>query len=671
MMSEQQVMRNLSGTAEVVTLAEDDKDGPRKVKLRFADETPIRMPWGDEEVFGHKRGEFDFSTLERWCSVLARSFSNTIDAAIGVVEKAWVEAHVSYAMVRLDDSEDAKEYARKLEAGILKDVSMGTRIMGFEKTNKKGSEGRQYRITSWQPMEISAVAVGKIAGAEVLQLNSIQPEEERKMSDKEGDVKVTVNANADELRKAADDAAAAEKGRVKAVLALKERFSYVPDAGKVADEVLAAGGGEAEFRAAIDPKIEAALREQATPAGQRKSLEKKTIGMSDKEVRKFSQMRLIRSQLPNATQAERDDAGFEIEVCAEAYKRHRATDGVTAAGAGAVTIPYDIYLGDIAAGRKDVAEYLYKMRGAQMRQYNVDGAEAAALIGTDHLAGSYIDILRATSMLLPRCMPLRGLVGNVEIPRLKTSVNPSWMATTVQGADQAGSTPEWDKVELSPKKLYVVTVIGHTQIAQSNPAVEALLRFDQAWEHGLKLDSGGLVGSGTGNEPTGVFNAADVIDATPTGANGWTPTEATLRPALIDMKTAVAKANGLMPDASFYCTPDFVGTCQKTKTGAEAGDLGFVWNDNAPMRPLITFPAVMSTQMPSDRTKGSGNNLHGVLFGSLGTCIYAEWGAGYDVLTDPYTYRDRGGVKISTLCHADFALRQPKMLAKLDGVKLS
>lgn len=287
------VTRHLSGTAELVPLDQAHAAGgdeERRVKFQFANEDPIKLPWGDQEVFGHKRGEFDFSKLNNGAPFL-RDHDNSIDSVIGVIEKAWVEGRKSYAIARLDKGEQAREYIRKVENGMLKDVSMGVAIMGAERIKKLDGGGSEWRITSWQPKEVSAVAMGRIQGAELISLNSIGGD--GKMSGDNTGSAAKVEDRPVDTAKMATDAKATADARVKDVLAMGERFAYA--GGKeVASDILKAGGGMEEFLAKIDPKLQQHLKEASSPEGQRKALEDKRVGMSEKDVKNFSYANIFR-----------------------------------------------------------------------------------------------------------------------------------------------------------------------------------------------------------------------------------------------------------------------------------------------------------------------------------------------------------------------------------------
>lgn len=86
----------------------------------------------------------------------------------GVVESARVANGQGVAVVRFDTAEndpDADKLFRKIANGIVQNVSVGYRTHKIEKVAAEGEKIPTYRVTSWTPFEISAVAMGADDGA--------------------------------------------------------------------------------------------------------------------------------------------------------------------------------------------------------------------------------------------------------------------------------------------------------------------------------------------------------------------------------------------------------------------------------------------------------------------------------------------------------------------------
>lgn len=91
-----------------------------------------------------------------------------LDHVLGVVERAWLEDGVGKATVRFaKDDEEADKVWRKVQDGIIRNVSVGYSINKFEQVEGGDDKIPVYRATDWEPMEISLVPIGADASAGV------------------------------------------------------------------------------------------------------------------------------------------------------------------------------------------------------------------------------------------------------------------------------------------------------------------------------------------------------------------------------------------------------------------------------------------------------------------------------------------------------------------------
>jgi Caudovirus prohead serine protease len=82
-------------------------------------------------------------------------------AVIGVVEKASLENGVGTATVRFADTADVADLWRKVETGILRNISVGYSVYKYERQPQADNEEvPTYLATDWEPTEISVVPVG-------------------------------------------------------------------------------------------------------------------------------------------------------------------------------------------------------------------------------------------------------------------------------------------------------------------------------------------------------------------------------------------------------------------------------------------------------------------------------------------------------------------------------
>jgi phage head maturation protease len=121
-------------------------------------------------------GAVDLSRLNNGASVLAAHDSWGLDGVIGVVERAWLQDAVTdagrtregRALIRFADTPDVAPILRKVEDGIIRNVSVGYRTHAAEEV-ERGSRDTPavIRATSWEPLELSLVPIGADAGAHV------------------------------------------------------------------------------------------------------------------------------------------------------------------------------------------------------------------------------------------------------------------------------------------------------------------------------------------------------------------------------------------------------------------------------------------------------------------------------------------------------------------------
>ena len=76
---------------------------------------------------------------------------------IGVVEKAWVENKVGYAIVRFDTHEKAEQIFNSVKSGIIKNMSFGYEITDAWEVLNLLDDGEDSYKVSTIPFEISFI----------------------------------------------------------------------------------------------------------------------------------------------------------------------------------------------------------------------------------------------------------------------------------------------------------------------------------------------------------------------------------------------------------------------------------------------------------------------------------------------------------------------------------
>ena len=575
----------------------------KTVTLSFSSEAPYERYWGNE-ILDHGNGAMDMTRLERNAPLL---FNHDPDKVIGAVEKAWIENGKGMAKVRFGESKRAKEVLKDVEAGVLKNVSVGYQILEMvEEGKRNGLE--TYRVTKWQPLEVSIVSIP--ADTTVGIGRGLDAETEVKIQNKKEAIKMPeeVKTSKEDLTKVREEARKEERKRVSEIRAIGEKVGNEELARQFIDN----GKSVDAFREAI--------LEQFNPQPKVDTKSSEEVGMSDKEVRQYSIVRAINAMLNPTSRRAQEAAKFEFEVSEEAQSKF----GVEARG---VMVPFDVLKRNMVAG-------------------SVPGAN---VVSTDLMAGDFIELLRNRSAVINRASIMAGLNGNVAIPR-QTS------ASTIQDLSETGAITAsdlgLDQVTLSPKRTGGEVNYSKQLLAQSSIDVENLIRNDLIKEIALRIDYNAINGSGTANAPTGILNTTGV-GLVSLGTNGAAPTWADI----VALESKVEAANAGDEGAAAYIVNAKTNGYFKT-TPKEPGYPTYMVDKGQ----MNGYQVAVSNQMPSNLTKGTGTNLSAIAFGNFSDLMIGFWG-GIDLIVDPYTQKETGLVSVLADQFYDVAVRHPESFA--------
>lgn len=95
-----------------------------------------------------------------------------IRSVIGVVENASLQKNQGVATVRFDSGVDGSEAMRKVQEGILRNVSVGYRVHKMQEVGAGADKIPVLRAVDWEPHELSMVPIGADAAAGVRSADS-------------------------------------------------------------------------------------------------------------------------------------------------------------------------------------------------------------------------------------------------------------------------------------------------------------------------------------------------------------------------------------------------------------------------------------------------------------------------------------------------------------------
>jgi HK97 family phage major capsid protein len=263
--------------------------------------------------------------------------------------------------------------------------------------------------------------------------------------------------------------------------------------------------------------------------------------------------------------------------------------------------------------------------------------------------------MRAGARLMP------GLIGDVAFPRRATDSVATWRS---EGGVATQSDPTYEQMTLSPKRLTTYTEFTHQFLRQSTLDVEMEIQDVLYYAIANALDKAVFTGSGTSNQPTGLF--ASSINNGDHGSNGTALNWANL----VKLEQMVAEDNGLTESAAYVTNPTAASVMKQTLKTTYQG--GFLWDQLAdPVAPfgrINGYPAYSSNIIPNNLTRGSGTNLSAVVFGNFADILIGQWGA-IDLIVNPYSKDTYGVVRVVIAGYYDMGIRHVESFAAIEGLK--
>lgn len=357
--------------------------------------------------------------------------------------------------------------------------------------------------------------------------------------------------------------------------------------------------------------------------------------ISDKDKEQIKKYSFLKAGLAASKNIQPD--GFEREMHQETVKDHREAGIDTPSGVG-------------------IPRLVFGLKAKEERILTV-ATEGTDIVETTF--GGLIPALRANPIVVQAgARVLSGLQGDQQFPRNNGNTSGAWEGETDAGAD---TTATFNNLTLTPTRFGLRTDVAKKALLQSNPDLEQFVRDEIILTIENGVDVGAINGSGASNQPTGVLNQSGIGDVAG-GTNGLAPAYS----HLVDLETDVTAANGQTGGASYVTTPGAVGTLKKTEL--TTGGTGFViWQGQ---NEVNGYPILRSTNVPSNLTKGTGTNLHAIIFGLWRELLIGQWG-GMDLLMDPYTQADTATVRFLINIWIDVGARQAAQFSAMQDAIIS
>ncbi len=596
-------------------------EAKRTVELSFASEAPVERWFGDE-ILECTPGACDMNRLNNGGALLLQ---HNPDDQVGVVEKAMVAGGKCRAVVRFSKSARAQEIFQDVCDGIRSLVSVGYAVKNMVLVESDDTDGDTYRVSSWEPYEISLVSIPADSSVGVGRSQPNPAAEAARNLNPSPPMEV--------ITPPAAPAGAAPRSLAPEGLPESQRMSEIRAIGanfKVPQERVIKALAENEtldvFRQWV---LETHLKSAPVDVNP-------NIGLDTKAKRRYSITRAISCIANN-----RPLDGLEREASDECQKKFRRE----APPAGFI-VPHDIAEfqdREMVAAMFRVNPALERSAYGQKLSRSLSAsvfASGGALVGTELLGGSFIELLRNRTLLAQLGVgTMSGLVGNIAIPRQSSASTAYWLA---EGDSITASTQGLAQVGATPHKLGASTAYSKQLLAQASIDSEAFVRDDQMRVLAIAKDLAGISGTG-GKQPLGILNG-------PTGVGSITYGGTCTWAKVLENESTVFTANA-----------------------DNLGAIAFLMNITTRNK-WKSIPRIAASTMPlflvDDKNQANGYDcnvtnqilttatpvVNQTIFGVWNQAMFCDW-AGMDVVVDPYTQATSGNVVVTMAMWTDFIVR--------------
>lgn len=641
----------------LTAVAQEEGSG---IRFEFSSEEPVQR-WFGAEVLSHAPGAADLTRLRSGGLHLWNHDPNVVlgritNCDIGANRKGWVET--KWSPNTLEPGSEERKRRVDIEAGITTNASF---LYEIREAVDMGED--RILVTKWSPLEASTVPIPaditvghseSAQGADRSQPPIAPPVVEQqpeapplaavgsRAAEATLDVKlpptsptimtVETPPNAEEaVRSAVASAATAERLRVTSISRMCKTHN-MPET--LADELISNGRSLEEAQAIVLEKLGCSSRE-LQPGGVHMETQAE-IGMGKRDLARYDPIKLLRYLAEPNSRQWRDEAGFELECSAAASaKSTLATRGEM--------IPYDWMK---APG--------YARRDQTVGTFNQGGA----LVGTELLSASFIDLLRNQSALLGAGVTLiTGLTQNVEIPRRTGSSQHYWVGET---DTLPKSTQTFGSITSTPKRIGVRVGVSKLSLLQANPDLDALTRNDMNLQLALGYDAAGFYGTGSSYQPLGLANVTGIggagismsggVDALyPASLGGGTHNTGSYS-NFTRMRASTYAGNVDVANAVYWMNGVTKSGCEETLRAASAGSDYIIDNQGR----IGEYRVRMTNQVLTND----------VFYGVAPDLVLLTWG-GLDVVVDNLTELAAGNVVFNMTQHVDWVCRRPTSFSRI------
>jgi len=572
----------------------------RTVFLAFSSENPVVRTIGGQEyneILLHNPENVDLTRLQDKASLL---FNHDYDNHIGVIESASIDSdRVGRALVRFSSVGMGAEKYEMVREGTLSKVSVGYSILDYR------IEGENLLVTKWEPVEISMVSVPADISCAVGR--SLEEEQETEQTETENnDEQPTEQEERNEETENEPDE------NTESTASTSESDPEIDTEAETINNSESNGDGE-------QPEPEEQNDDSAVQEEQAEEDQKRIA-----EINAISRAFNIHSEITNQA----IESGLSIEAFRQQIKNKPIIKD------DKMEFSLNSLIRSIMDGDKSLPSgkngaVVANADFAQAVRAGVTTTTAKDVIHTDVLYGSFVDILRAESVL--KNFPVQmftGLTSEIAVPRLAGD-----FAAGFGFISENGISPEYDaafdSVLLKPK-TFTGSVPLSRSVVKSCPQVEQIV--SQAIVKGSAERLEALILKG-------------IVDAVVAAGNVQT-VDAYSYADIVAAQGVLGDAGVSFGSIAAVMSPQTKATLRSTLRGANTAAV-YLFDEGD----LCGVPAYDSKVL-------AGQDF--IILGDFSKVAIAQWGDSLELDMDDTTNRNRGSVIARIFADVDFAVLVPE-----------
>lgn len=611
---------------------EEEMQGERDgdlLDISISSEYPVQR-WYGTEILDHANGAVDLSRAKLGMSYLVEHTSRDL---VGIIDNVRVDKDkVLRGQVRFSRSAQAQAVKQDILDGIRRFISVGYQVNEYVLEKSSKTEGDTYRATRWTPMEASSVAV------------PADPTVGQNRSDDKTQFPVVVRSSIDPASKPniREVPVANELTAVEQVTARNTAVAEILRLGKlhgvdaeISAKAISDGRSVEQFTSTV---LDEVAKRGAKPLVQPATDGQERVDLTKKEQSQYNIARGIMALVSNRENA--DQHSGKRENCLELEISDTIEKTWMRASHGGLFVPWSI---------RHQSPEIQKRAGLDSK------TSTAGLELKFTEPGEFIQFLYNRMRLKEMgARTISGLRDNVSFPKQTGRATGTWVGEN-PGSDVADSALTLGSIASSPKTYQSSSSYSRQLLAQAVVDVDTLVREDLSRDQALAVDSVGITGTGSSNQPRGILNTSGVqsfVGSADSG-NGGALTWDDIVAMTTDLETVNADQLGA---GGFLVTPGIKSSLKRTARLGNTVGLPIWADDNT----VDGYMARSTNQVPSNGTKGGGTALHTIIRGIFETMMIAFWGSGFELIVDPYRLKKQGMIELTTFMLVDIVLKYPQ-----------